>query len=420
MDVLVLGSGAREHAIAWKLTQSEQVGRIYTAPGNAGTTQVGENLGDVDPLDFPAVERACTDNHIDLVIVGPEEPLTKGIVDYLADRHIPTFGPCRQAAMLEASKCYMKTFTEKHGIPTAEAKAFSPGQQHDFESYVRSLSGTRVIKKNGLAAGKGVLVSNDPDVLAQFGNAILQDDTLLVEEFLEGVEVSVFAASDGRHHLLLPPCADYKRAHDGDTGPNTGGMGSICPVPTVDDRLMNRIRVEIVEPTFRAIDQEGFAYRGILYFGLMVTPQGPKVLEYNVRFGDPETQALLPVLDTDLGRLAFNVVHGTLDQEELSVPRRCAVAVVVAASGYPDRYQKGIPVQSIPDLSEEDVVVFHASTRRDTGGTVTTGGGRCFSVVGIADDFPTARSKSYDVLPRLRFDGAWYRRDIGISGRNNA
>ena len=197
-------------------------------------------------------------------------------------------------------------------------------------------------------------------------------------------------------------------------------MGSICPVPTVDDRLMNRIRVEIVEPTFRAIDQEGFAYRGILYFGLMVTPQGPKVLEYNVRFGDPETQALLPVLDTDLGRLAFNVVHGTLDQEELSVPRRCAVAVVVAASGYPDRYQKGIPVQSIPDLSEEDVVVFHASTRRDTGGTVTTGGGRCFSVVGIADDFPTARSKSYDVLPRLRFDGAWYRRDIGISGRNNA
>ncbi len=415
MNVLVLGSGAREHALAWKLSRSRHVKRIYTAPGNAGTLEVGDNLEDIDPLDFPSVERVCRQTRIDVVVVGPEDPLTQGIVDYLEQRGIAVIGPSKEGALLEASKCHAKKFLHKHGIPTAAAREFKPGEEHAFASYVDAGSGVRVVKKSGLAAGKGVLVSEDTEALRCFGEEILKDDALLVEESLEGFEVSVFAVTDGTSMLLMPPCADYKRARDGDVGPNTGGMGSICPVPSVSQALMSRIRSQIVEPTFAAIRKEGLHYRGFLYFGLMVCRDGPQVLEYNVRLGDPETQALLPVLEADLGALASAVLNTSLNEFSFGPRRQSSVAVVVASGGYPQSYKKGVVVDPIPSVDQDDVLIFHASTGHNEQGALVTGGGRCFSVVGLGPDLQVARQKSYAAVKRVHFEGSWFRSDIGAS-----
>jgi phosphoribosylamine--glycine ligase len=312
MKVLVLGSGGREHAIAWKLSSSRNVERVFVGPGNAGTGAAATNLPDVNPLDFPAVEKACRANSVDCVFVGPETPLSEGVVDFLRDHGVPAIGPTRTAAQLESSKAFSKEFLVRNGLPTAQALHFS--DPTSFERHIRGRTAQRiVVKKSGLAAGKGVLESADPAELIDFGHAILRSDSLLVEEFLEGWEVSIFGLSDGRHHIVLPPCTDFKKAHEGDTGPNTGGMGSICPVPWVDATLMERIRREIVEPTYQALGREGLDYLGVLYFGLMITAAGPKILEFNVRFGDPETQVLMPMLGFDLGIALEAMLHGNLD-----------------------------------------------------------------------------------------------------------
>lgn len=412
MNALILGSGAREHAIAWKLSRSTEINKLYIAPGNAGTNEIGVNIPELDPLDFSAVRKACSTHRIDFVFVGPEDPLVGGVVDYLEQEKIHAVGPHKQAAQLEASKCYSKKFMLEHGIPTGYAEEFT--DENKFAAFVNKKQEPLVVKKNGLAAGKGVLVSDDNDALISFGKEVLKSDSLLVEEYLEGYELSVFAVSDGEHVALLPPCADYKRAFDGDDGPNTGGMGSICPVPQADAALMSQIEKEVVQTTFKALHMDGIHYRGVLYFGLMITQNGPKLLEYNVRLGDPESQVLLPVLDTDLGKMSTAILNGTVNSSHGKSSGRHAVTVVVAAAGYPGTYKKGLVVEPIPDFPESEVLIFHATTVTNERGETLTGGGRCFSVVGIGSDLASARQKSYDVIDRIKFDGAWYRSDIGM------
>jgi len=336
-------------------------------------------------------------------------------VDGLAAAGIPAIGPTRSSARLESSKAFSKAFLLRSRVPTAEAAEFS--DRAAFEAYVRARPGQRlVVKKSGLAAGKGVLESSSATEMIGFGRSILDSDSLLVEEFLEGWEVSIFGLSDGKSHIVLPPCTDFKKARDGDTGPNTGGMGSICPVPWVDASLMARIRTQIVEPTYAALAQEGLEYAGVLYFGLMITAAGPKVLEFNVRFGDPETQVLLPVLGLDLGELVEAMAGGTLARlagPGSWQPAAAALGIVVASRGYPESSERGVAVQPIPPLPEDRALVFHASTTAGSDGQVLTGGGRCFTVVGRGPDLLSASEAAYAAVDAVRFDGAWHRGDIG-------
>jgi phosphoribosylamine---glycine ligase len=417
MNVLVLGSGAREHALAWKLSTSSRVQGVFVGPGNAGTVEVGVTLPDVDPLDFPTVLAACRKHRIDCVFVGPEAPLAAGIVDYLTAEGVPAIGPDGSAARLESSKAFSKAFLLRNGLPTAGAKEFS--DRAAFEAYLEGSAGKRlVIKKSGLAAGKGVLESSDVGEMAAFGSAILRDDALLVEEFLTGWEVSIFGVTDGRSHIVLPPCTDFKKAHDGDAGPNTGGMGSICPVPWVDDALMRRIMSEVVDPTYAALRRESLDYKGILYFGLMITQEGPKVLEFNVRFGDPETQVLMPVLDLDFGGMLEAIVAGNLADfaaglADPSRPTQAALGVVIASRGYPDHAEKGAVVEPFAVPPGGESLVFHASTSRGPDGRTRTGGGRCFTAVGLGADLRAASVKAYRAAEKVKFDGGWHRNDIG-------
>jgi phosphoribosylamine--glycine ligase len=429
MRVLVLGSGAREHALAWKLSTSKRVRKVFVGPGNAGTAEIAANLPWINPLAFDTVLAACREHRIDCVFVGPEAPLAEGVVDFLTAHGVPAIGPGKSAARLESSKSFSKAFLLNNGLPTAEAEEFSDAGE--FERYVKAQSGRRlVVKKSGLAAGKGVLESTNVGEMIAFGSSILASDRLLVEEFLEGWEVSVFGLSDGKDFVVLPPCTDFKKAHDGDTGPNTGGMGSICPVPWADEKLMGRIARDVVVPTYAALAREGLGYAGVLYFGLMIGPQGPKVLEFNVRFGDPETQVLMPMLGMDLGEIVEAMAGGTLGRlvnptraakrtpETLGAPAvaaatAAALGVVVACRGYPDTSEKGVRVESLPTMPEHQSLVFHASTRRDDQGNVLTGGGRCFTAVGLGHDLGSAAANAYVAAEKVRFDGGWFRRDIG-------
>jgi phosphoribosylamine--glycine ligase len=416
MRVLVLGSGAREHAVVWKLSQSAHVSAVFAAPGNAGTAEVCANLPDVDPLKFPTVLNAVRRNSVDCVFVGPETPLASGVVDCLARRQIPTFGPGRKAAQLESSKAFSKAFLVRNGIPTARATEFSDPAA--LEAFLLTKTGQRlVVKKSGLAAGKGVLESARTDELLSFGKAALAGDRVLVEEYLEGWELSVFVVSDGQSHIILPPCTDFKKAHEGDTGPNTGGMGSVCPAPLADGAVMRRIEQEIVEPTYAAVEREGLAYAGVLYFGLMITPAGPGVLEFNVRFGDPETQVLLPVLPFDFGGLLEAVISRELASFASGIDTSSAVGaalgVVIAGQGYPDTSSGPVPVAVTRDASSNHTEVFHASTFREPNGALYVRGGRCFTVVGHGADLKGASERAYAMAKKIRFTGSWYRRDIG-------
>jgi phosphoribosylamine---glycine ligase len=318
---------------------------------------------------------------------------------------------------LEASKAFSKAFLLRNGLPTAEAAEFS--DQGAFATYLKGREGKRlVIKKSGLAAGKGVLESSNIGEMIGFGSAILREDTLLVEEFLTGWEVSIFGVSDGRDHIVLPPCTDFKKALDGDRGPNTGGMGSICPVPWVDPALMKRIMAEVVHPTYAALKRESLDYKGVLYFGLMITPEGPKVLEFNVRFGDPETQVLMPVLGFDFGGLLAALVDGELAAfasalADAAAPVRSALGVVIAGRGYPDHAEKGARVQPFQLPAGGDSMIFHASTSIGPDGSTMTGGGRCFTAVGIGADLKAASGNAYRAAGKVHFDGGWYRGDIG-------
>ncbi|GAB4372728.1 MAG: phosphoribosylamine--glycine ligase [Spirochaetales bacterium] len=411
MRVLILGNGAREHALAWKFSRSRRISALFVAPGNAGTAEIATNLPEVRPTVSEDVVQACRSHRVDLVFVGPEAPLASGIVNALQQERIPVIGPPAESARLESSKAFAKSFMARNGIPTADHRTFT--SYPDLEQYLASTKKRVVLKKSGLAAGKGVVESGDRDELLRFARQTLQEDELVVEEFLEGFETSIFVLCDGLSYRILPPCMDYKKAHEGNTGPNTGGMGSICPVPSITESMMDRIQSEVVNPTMGGLEREGLLYRGVLYFGLMITSEGPKVLEYNVRFGDPETQVLLPLLQNDMANLAEAVVTGSLSQLPLQQPDRTAVGVVIATPGYPGTYPKGLAVELNAPEEDRSTFIFHAATWRDSEGCLRTNSGRCFTVVGTGADLFEASERAYEAVPRVQFEGAWYRKDIG-------
>lgn len=411
MRALVIGSGAREHALAWAFSRSTRLSDLYVAPGNAGTAELGMNLSDLDPLDSAAVVAACREHRISVVFVGPEDPLAAGLVDALSAAGIPAVGPPRRAAALEASKVFSKQFMQRHRVPTAGAVTVSG--RDELEAALGRVQGKAVLKEDGLAAGKGVLASDDRSALLAFGREALQKGPLLVEEFLEGYELSVFVLMDGTNFSMLPVCADFKKAGEGDTGPNTGGMGSICPVPWVESAVLNEVESRVVMPTLTGMKDEGLAYKGVLYCGIMVTAKGPRVLEYNVRLGDPETQVLLPLIQSDFGNLVDALVGGTLLKFAVSVRPAAATGVVVASAGYPGPYRKGVAVDHLPSPREGEGLLFHATTHQGRDGRLLTGGGRCFTVVGLHEDALAATERAYALAAEVRFDGAWYRPDVG-------
>ena len=416
LKVLVVGGGAREHTLVWKLSQSPAVAEIFTAPGNAGTGLIAGNI-DIKPTDIDALARFASEENIGLTVVGPEASLADGIADLFQSHQIPIFGPTRGAAEIESSKVFSKELMQKYGIPTARSETFTSFTE--AKDYVKTQPSPIVIKADGLAAGKGAIVAGSTEealkalskVMAQrvFGGA---GDRVLVEECLVGREVSLLALTDGKAVVPMMPACDYKRAGDGDEGPNTGGMGSYCPPGFFGEDMIDMVQRTILEPTVRALAEEGRPYKGVLYAGLMITDDGPKVIEFNARFGDPETQAILPLLKSDLAELMMAVVEERLDAVDIQWSDGACVGVVLASGGYPGEYETGLPIAGL-DAVDEDIVVFHAGTKADDG-VILTDGGRVLTVVGTGKDIADARDRVYANIPRIRFEGCHYRKDIGM------
>ncbi len=433
MNILVIGSGGREHALGWKLRQSPTCGRLYFAPGNGGTASLGENVSvGVDPVNAKTVDELdyfCRRNDIGLIVVGPEDPLAAGLTDLLAAaRHrcasgkaIPTaiFGPGQAAARLEADKAFAKKIMRAASIPTAEARIFSDPES--AMNYVRNHETPVVVKAAGLAKGKGVVVCDDQAQAVQAVNMIMSQrafgqagDTIVVEERLVGQELSVLALVDGRHIFMLDPVQDHKQVGEHDTGPNTGGMGAYCPTPLAEDPLIRRVQREIMVPIIDALRREGVIYQGVLYAGLMLTAGGPKVLEFNCRFGDPETQALMMRLQGDLVQMMLATVDGRLDEVDLSWDPRCCCCVVMSSGGYPGPYQTNKAIAGLEYADHvEGVQVFHAGTKIDRNRVVTSGG-RVLNVCALGKDLAEAQKRANAVCEKIEFEGAYFRRDIGF------
>ena len=418
MNVLILGSGGREHALAWKISKSNRVERVFVAPGNAGTEADAENVP-IAEKDFPALIQFAKQNQVGLTIVGPEAPLADGVTDIFQQEGLRVFGPSRQAAELEASKVFCKLTLRGADVPTAEYHTFN-----DAASACRFLADREdtpiVVKADGLAAGKGVIVCATRDEALDAVNKIARDkafgeagNRLVIEERLDGQEASVLAITDGRTLVTLQPAQDHKPAHDGDTGPNTGGMGAYCPAPLVDDAMLHWVEEHVLVPTVHAMKRGGRPFHGVLYAGLMITQQGPKVLEYNVRFGDPECQPLLMRLKTDLLDVLEATVDGRLDEiDALAWDPRPAVCVVMASEGYPGSYSKGHPIRGLDEAAKlPDVKVFHAGTKRDAGQVVTSGG-RVLGVTAMGENLAKAKLQAYTAVKCIRWPGAWCRKDI--------
>ncbi len=420
MNILLLGSGGREHAIAYKISQSPQCKRLFIAPGNAGTAALGENVV-LDAMDFNAVAQFVVTHRVDMVVVGPEAPLVAGIADHFAStpalHHVMVIGPQRQGAMLEGSKDYAKAFMLRHNIPTARYRTFTADTLNEGERFLEELKAPYVLKADGLAAGKGVLIETDLGVAKQqlremleghkFGDA---STSVVIEEYLSGIEISVFALTDGSHYLLLPSAKDYKRIGEGDTGLNTGGMGSVSPVPFADKAFMKKVEDRIVKPTVRGLRDEKIPYCGFLFFGLMCCGGDPYVIEYNVRMGDPETESVFPRIKSDIVELFENAARGTLEGCSLEVDPRTAACVMMVAGGYPESYRKG-DVISLGD--EDETLIFHCGTRRDAEGRLLTNGGRVICATALAGSLPEALLKSYNRSLSVTWDGKYLRRDIG-------
>ena len=429
MNILVIGSGGREHALGWKLKQSKRCGRLFFAPGNAGTATLGENVpfnaDRVDTKTVDTIDYFCRQQKIGLIVIGPEDPLSAGLADRLASPGgaagtpaYAVFGPTQAAARLEGDKAYAKKLMRASSIPTAEARIFN-----DTEvalEYVCNRETPVVVKAAGLAKGKGVVVCDNSDQAADAVNLIMADrafgeagDTIVVEERLVGQEVSVLALVDGRNIFMLDPAQDHKQAGEGDTGPNTGGMGAYCPTPLINDKLMAQIQKEIIVPTVDAMRRDGVIYKGVLYAGLMLTAGGPKVLEFNCRFGDPEVQALMMRLKGDLVDIMLATIEGRLDEVDLSWDPRCCCCVVMASGGYPGTYDKGISITGLDEAAKLDgVEVFHAGTATQDGQIVTSGG-RVLDVCAMGNDLADAQQKANAACETIHFDGAYFRRDIG-------
>ncbi len=417
MRVLVLGGGGREHALCWKIAQSPDCEALFCAPGNAGTAQLATPLT-LDLLDHAAVAAACGTHGIDLVVIGPEAPLVDGLADSLRRRGVAVFGPSAAAARLEGSKAFANAFMARHGVPTARSWDFTDGAA--LRAHLQTCPIPVVIKADGLAAGKGVVVATDRAMALEAARAMTEErrfgaaaDVVVVEEFLPGEEASVFALVDDDGVVLLQPLQDHKRRFDGDEGPNTGGMGAYTPVPALDAALLARVRETIIEPMARGLAQEGMCYRGVLYAGLMLTPDGPKVVEFNVRFGDPECQPLLMALQSDLLPLLTATARSELASAAAPVfVPGAALCVVLVAEGYPGSYPRGREIRGLDTVQGDDVVVFHAGTRSGPDGQVLTSGGRVLGVTARGDDVAAAQARAYVAIDTLHFDGMGFRRDI--------
>ncbi|MBN1164704.1 MAG: phosphoribosylamine--glycine ligase [Candidatus Krumholzibacteriota bacterium] len=419
MKVLVIGGGGREHALVWKMSQSPMVDEIFAAPGNAGMAEISQCI----PLpgsDHKALMRLAAENDIDLTVVGPEAPLVSGIVDLFTENGLRIFGFDRRGALLEGSKVWAKEFMRKYKIPTGSFRAFDdPGAAQDA---LDLSSPPFVIKADGLAAGKGVLICRTVEDARGAIHRIMREKAfgpagarIVLEEFLEGPEVSILALFDGKDYRLFVPSQDHKRAYDGDKGPNTGGMGAYAPVPILDKKLEERIRIEIIEPTLDGIQSEDISGAGVIYFGLIITEEGPRVLEYNCRFGDPETQVILPLLKADLFEVLYEASAGNLDSVDFENSGDACACVVVAAGGYPGEYTKGVEITGLEKADEKGCIVFHAGTALQ-GGKVVNSGGRVLGVTAVARKLEDALAKAYSGVDVIKFKDCFSRRDIGKKG----
>lgn len=418
MKILILGGGGREHALVWKLAQSPIVEKIYCAPGSPGIAQIAACV-DIAVSEVTELRHFVQKQQIDLTVVGPEAPLVAGIVDDFATYGLRIFGPSQQAAMLEGSKAFAKELMWKYHIPTAAAEIFVEAQQ--ALDYIEKAPAPIVIKADGLAAGKGAIVARTREAAREavrrmmqareFGDAGIR---VVIEEFMEGEEVSVLCVTDGKNLCVLPGAQDHKAVFDNDEGPNTGGMGAYAPAPLMSAELMQRVEHEILRPTIAAMAKEKRPYRGVLYAGLMITKEGPKVVEFNCRFGDPETQAIMPLVASDLAEMLWRAANGNLEGYKLQIAPRWAVSVVLASGGYPGKFETGKLISGLERIDDGEVMIFHAGTALDHHGNFLTNGGRVLAVTGVADHFLPAHEKAYCAVGKIKFDGMHYRRDIGM------
>lgn len=421
MNILILGSGGREHAFTLKLSKSNKVSQLFVAPGNAGTDKLATNIN-INPTDFEAVKTIVLENDIKMVVVGPEAPLVEGVHDFfLADKdlkNIPVIGPKKDGALLEGSKDFSKQFMQKHGVPTARYKSFTKENLTDGFAFLETLDPPFVLKADGLAAGKGVLILNSlkeakvelEEMVSnnKFGEA---SSTVVIEEFLKGIELSVFVLTDGKNYKILPSAKDYKRIGEGDKGLNTGGMGAISPVPFADESFLNKVEELVVKPTIIGLQKDGIDYRGFIFIGLMNDNGNPSVVEYNVRMGDPETEVVLPRIESDLFDLFEGVANQTLDEKSFSVTNKTATTVMLVSGGYPEAYQKNIEITGFENVEES--IVFHAGTTIKEHKVVTSGG-RVMAVTSFGDSIEEALVKSYKSIDKIKFEKMNFRTDIGF------
>lgn len=420
MNILIIGSGGREHAFAWKIKQSNLCEKLFVAPGNAGTAALAENVP-IAVDDFPALGKLCLENKIELVVVGPEVPLVKGIRDYFENdpalAAIAMVGPGKTGAQLEGSKDFSKQFMLRHNIPTAKAKTFEAHELKEALQYLGTCKPPLVLKADGLAAGKGVIITEDLDETKTVMKEMLHDKKfgeasakVLVEEFLKGIELSVFVLTDGEHYVILPEAKDYKRIGEGDTGPNTGGMGAVSPVLFADNAFMKKVEEQVIKPTVAGLKKENISYQGFIFIGLMNVNGNPFVIEYNARMGDPETQVVLPRIKNDLVELLYAVGKGQLKNLSIETESQYAVTLSMVSGGYPGDYEKGKEIYGLEKPSP--AIFFHAGTkRRDQ--KVLTDGGRVISATGLGNSLISARAKAYEGASQLHWEGLYYRKDIG-------
>ena len=422
MKVLILGSGGREHALGWKIAQSPLLKRLYFAPGNAGTARLGINLP-IDPLDFEELKTFAIETGLDMLVTGPEMPLTEGIYDFFAGdpqlKDVMVIGPSKKAAQLEGSKDFAKGFMKRHGIPTAAYQTFNSVSYPGGCKFIDSLQPPYVLKADGLAAGKGVLIIDDAEeakrelkkmLAGRFGEA---SKRVVIEEFLHGTELSVFVLTDGHHYVMLPEAKDYKRIGDDDKGPNTGGMGTVSPVPFAKGSFMKKVEERIIKPTIEGIRREGMVYHGFIFFGLINVGGNPYVIEYNVRMGDPETQSVMPRIKGDFLALLKAAAQENLEGKKLRFDSRAVTTVVMASAGYPGPYEKGKTITGTDEAESERTMIFHAGTAQNEDGHLVTAGGRVLAVSSYGKHMVDSKMFSYKAAKKIRFEGAYYRRDIG-------